>query len=490
LPGARGDFRNLQCTKDGLLVVDNVQGSGLTLKSYDLKSKKLNTTKAGVSSFRVSYDGKHVLYRAGSSWNLSDSRVKSGTRVSPSKMRVRTEPEKEWPQILREVWRIQRDYFYDPNMHGVDWDAMWERWSVFLPHVRHRADLNTLIAEMIGELCCGHEYVSGGQVPRAPSGVATGLLGCDWEIADGKYRVAKIYRGQNWNPGLRSPLTELGADVNEGDYLVSVDGVPVEASKNLYHAFQNTSGRQLEIKVSKNADGSDARTSTIIPLSSESQLRRLAWVEDCRRRVDELSGGRLAYAYMPNTGGAGMAAFDRDFYSQVDKEGLILDERYNGGGKIADYVIDILAREPICYWMNREGWTGRTPFATMTGPKVMIINESAGSGGDAMPWMFRKLGIGPLVGTRTWGGLVGISGYPALMDGGSVTSASFGIMDTDGEWVVENEGVAPDHEVVEYPKDIMAGRDPQLEKAVQLAMEALERTKPEAIPGYKPPKTR
>jgi tricorn protease len=320
--------------------------------------------------------------------------------------------------------------------------------------------------------------------------VGGGLLGADWEAADGRWRLKRILRGQNWNPGLRAPLTEPGVDAREGDYLVSVDGRPVAAGDNLDRVLEGKAERQVEIALSAKADGSGPRVSTVVPVGDEHRLRRLAWVEERRAIVDRLSGGKLAYVYMPDTGDDGLASFERDFYSQVDRRGLVLDERYNGGGKVADHVIALLQRKVLCWWGTREGWVGRTPFGTLQGPKVMVINESAGSGGDAMPWMFRKAGVGPLVGTRTWGGLVGISGYPPLMDGGSVTAASFGIIDTAGNWVVENEGVAPDYEVVEKPADAAAGRDPQLEKAVAVALDLMKTWKYDEVPAPKPPTPR
>jgi len=365
---------------------------------------------------------------------------------------------------------------------------MSDRWSAFLPYVKHRSDLNMVISEMIGELCCGHQYNGGGDTPDAPEGVSVGLLGADYEVADGRYRITRIFRGQNWNPELRAPLTEPGVDAHEGDYLISVDGRPVTAEDNLYEAFENTAGKQVSLVLSAKADGSDSRSMTVVPLSNEGSLRRLSWVEGNRERVEKLSGGRLAYIYMPNTGGPGMAAFDRDFYSQLDKEGVILDERYNGGGQVADYVIDVLSRDVMSYWMTREQWVGRSPFGMIQGPKVMVINESAGSGGDWMPWAFQYRKVGKLVGTRTWGGLVGISGYPPLMDGGFVTAASFGVMDPEGNWAVENKGVSPDDEVIEYPKPIIEeGRDPQLEKAVQVALAQLDANPPKPRPTYKKP---
>lgn len=465
-------------------------GGGAELKKFEFESQKAELVLSGVRSAAVSADGDSLLLQTSAGWQIANAKGKDAKNLAIDAVKVRVEPAIEWPQTLREAWRIQRDYFYDPAMHGVDWPAMWDRWSAFLPHVRHREDLNLLIGEMIGELSCGHQYVSGGEAPSAEPGVAVGLLGCDVAIDQGRYRIARIYRGQNWNPRLRSPLLEPGVDARVGDYIVRVNGVPLTADRNFYGAFENTAGVQVELELATAPDGTGARTVKVVPLSSEGALRRMAWVEGNRRRVDELSGGRLAYVYMPDTGNAGEAAFDRDFYSQLDKEGLILDERFNGGGKVADYVIDVLRRQVRCYWMTREAWVGRTPFAMIDGPKVMIINERAGSGGDWMPWAFQREKVGPLVGTRTWGGLVGISGYPPLMDGGSVTAASFGVMDEDGNWAVENEGVTPDFPVVEYPKDVAAGRDAQLEKAVELALADLATRERKPLPTYRPPKPR
>jgi len=490
LPISGGTYYNLACSKNKLLFITSPEGGKPGLKGFDFKSRKASDLLPGATGFAVSGDGASLLVRQGSRWILTNEAGKSGKTANIDAVKVYVEPAKEWPQILRECWRIERDFFYDPNMHHVDWDAMWTRWSRFLPYVQHRADLNVLMMEMMGELCCGHEYVGGGDYPRAGGGIDVGLLGADFAVENGHQRITRIYTGQNWNPGMRAPLTEPGIGVKAGDYLVTVNGRPVGGSDNVFAAFEGTARRPTELTVSAHADGSEPRTYTVKPLGNDGRLRQAAWVEANRKRVDDLSGGRLAYIYMPNTAGAGLAAFDRDFYSQLDKKGLVLDERFNGGGKVADYVVDVLGREPICYWMNREGWLGRTPFGTLDGPKVMVINEHAGSGGDAMPWMFKKLGIGPLVGTRTWGGLVGISGYPPLVDGGSCTAASFGIMDTDGKWAVENVGVAPDFEVIQWPKEVIDGHDPQLEKAVQVALELLDKKPATKLPGYTPPAKR
>jgi tricorn protease len=489
LPLPAGDYRGLACTKTKLYFIERSGSGPGELKNFDFDEKKAQSLKADVRDFELSADGKALLL-FNSGFSIADAKAADAKALDIDKVMVRVEPRAEWPQILREVWRIERDYFYDANMHGVDWAAMWTRWQAFLPHVQHRSDLTLLIRELIGELACGHEYVSGGESADPPKGISVGLLGADFELADGRYRLARVLEGQNWNPGQRSPLTEPGVDARVGDYLIAVNGRPLPAGQNLYQAFEDTADKQVELTLSAHADGSEARSATVVPVASERSLRSSSWVEQNRKRVDELSGGRLAYVYMPNTGGRGQNAFDRDFYSQLDKQGLVLDERYNGGGQVADYVIETLGREVMTLWRNREEWLGYSPSGVLDGPKVMIINEYAGSGGDWMPWAFKDQQLGPLVGTRTWGGLVGISNYPPLMDGGSVTAANFGVLSAGGDWIVENEGVSPDVEVIEWPRLILAGGDPQLETAVRLALEELERRPPRAAPAFRSPAPR
>ncbi|MGE0193239.1 MAG: PDZ domain-containing protein [Planctomycetota bacterium] len=490
-PHGGGTYRNLVAVADGLLFLSRIERGRTDLMKLDLDERKAKTLEEKVDGFVASPDRKTLLLRQGSRWSLSGPDAKKQDRLDLDGVRVEVDPALEWPQTLREVWRLQRDFFYDPALHGVDWDAAWTRWSSLLPHVRTRDDLNDLIADMIGELCCGHEYVGGGETEKAPDGPAIGLLGCDLEAIGPRYRITRILEGQNWNPDLRAPLTEPGVDVREGDILLRVDGRDVTTTESLYEAFAETANRPVQIEVAGTDAPDEVRTSLVVPIADETALRQRSWVEANRAYVEKASGGRLAYVYMPNTGGAGLAAFDRDWYSQLDKQGLVIDLRYNGGGKVADYVIDVLSRKVMSWWMNREAWPSRSPFGTMVGPKVMLINAYAGSGGDWLPWTFQRRGLGPLVGTRTWGGLVGISGYPPLMDGGGVTAASFGVMDENGQWAVENVGVAPDVEVAPTPKDVVAGRDPQLEKAVALALEALERDgPPPPPPAYTPPTAR
>jgi tricorn protease len=330
---------------------------------------------------------------------------------------------------------------------------------------------------MCSELGVGHSYGGGGSPRRVADTVPGGLLGADYEVANGRYRFTKVYGGLNWTPSLRSPLTEPGVDVQAGDYLIAVRGVDVRPPASLYSFFENSAGRQVQITVSPNADGTGARTVTVVPLESEAALRNRDWVEGNLRKVTEATDGRVAYVYVPNTAELGHEYFKRYFYPQTDRDAVIVDERFNGGGQVADYYIDLLRRPLIAYWATRHGAPLRTPSATILGPKVMITDETAGSGGDLLPWMFRKFELGPIVGKRTWGGLVGILGYPVLMDGGNVTAPNLAIFTEDG-WVVENEGVAPDIEVEQTPADVIAGRDPQLERAIAVVKEALAQQPP------------
>lgn len=487
LPAQR--YSNLAATDKGLLFIERDRAGGRTLKAFSWKARKAKPVGEKVRGFALAAGGKHLLVRTARTWEIRSLDGKQKNVLAIDAVKVKRDPAAEWRQILREAWRLHRDFFYDTNMHGVDWPAMWTRWSALLPHVRHRAELTVLLEEMVGELACGHAYVSGGDLPRARPEVPVGLLGADLVPDQGRWRIAKIYRGQSWNPGLRAPLVGPGLDIKEGDLLMAVNGEELRASQNLFQAFENLAEQRVELTIVRDEAG-EPRTVTVVPVKDDSALRRRAEIERRRAMVAKLSGGKLGYIYLPDTAGGGLAAFRRDFFSQLDKQGLVIDERFNRGGKVADYFIERLSREVFCYWMNRERWLGRTPFATIPGPKVMIINERAGSGGDALPWLFRRQKLGKLVGRRTWGGLVGISSIPRLMDGGRVTVPSFGVMDTEGDWAVENVGVAPDIEVVQWPAEVLKGRDPQLEKAVEVALEELEAQKTKPTPTFKPPAKR
>jgi tricorn protease len=399
---------------------------------------------------------------------------------------MRVDPRAEWEQSYRENWRIQREYFYDPKFHGNDWQAIYEKYRALLPYVGHRSDLNYLVAMVGGELTVGHSYLQGaGDVPGEDP-VSVGLLGADFAIENGHYRIKRIYTGENWNPDLRAPLSAPGIQVSEGDYVLEVNGRALAPPTNLYSMFEGTAGRQTLIRVGKNPSIEGSRVITVIPVPSEDGLRTRAWVEDNRRLVDKLSKGQLAYVWLPNTAGPGYTYFTRYYYAQQDKEGAIIDERYNHGGQVADYIVNELERKLMGYFVQRDGQPATSPIAGIYGPKVMIINESAGSGGDALPYMFHQRKIGPMVGTRTWGGLVGTLGVPTIIDGNGITAPILAFYDLSGKWAVENEGVTPDIEVEYTPSAVISGHDPQLERAVQEAMKLLEQNPVKRVPRPAP----
>src|SRR6185369_13768936 len=337
-----------------------------------------------------------------------------------------------------------RDFFYDPNLHGLDLKATEKLYEPYLSAVAHRADLNYLFTEMLNNLTIGHMFIFGGDQPR-PNFVPGGLLGCDYKIENGRYRFARVYNGENWNPALRAPLTQPGVNVKAGEYLLAVGGRELTARDNVYQVFESKANKQVLIKVGPNPDGTGAREVTVVPVASEQGLRNLAWIEGNRRKVDQLSGGKLAYIYMPNTGGGGYESFNRYFFSQTNKNGAVIDERFNSGGLLADYVVQLLSRQQLSNIHYREGGQDvPVPAGAIYGPKAMLINELAGSGGDAMPWFFRKAKVGPLIGKRTWGGLIASFRLPQLMDGGFVTAPDAAIYGLNGEWEVENVGVPAD----------------------------------------------
>jgi tricorn protease len=472
LPGNAGSYRGLASVKGGQLYY----GSGGSIILYDFKTRKSETFMSGVSRIDISANGQKFLYRAGSKWGIANLKGKpkatDGT-LNLSKFEIKVDPRAEWAQMLKEAWRVNRDYFYDPDMHGVNWEANLKRYQEYIPDLADRNDLNYILKEMLGELCVGHSYVRGGASSDVKR-VGGGLLGADYVLDQGRYKINKIYSGQNWNPGLRAPLTEPGVNVAQGEYILAVNGEELTDEKNIFQVFENTSEKQVELLVSSSVNMDDGRTVIVVPIGNEGSLRNMEWIEGNRKKVDELSGGKLGYVYLPNTGQGGYSYFNRFFFPQSDKEGLVIDERFNGGGQVANYIIEYLNKDLLNYWAPREGPDYESPFAASFGPKTMIINEYAGSGGDWMPFYFRETGGGKLVGKRTWGGLVGIGGVPGLMDGGSVTAPGFGIFSKDGKWIIENEGVSPDIEVEMTPKDVIEGRDPQLEKAVQVVLEELK----------------
>jgi len=450
------------------------------LYRYDLEKRKEDTLLEKADGFALSADTKRALVRVKEDWHLVDVADKldlSKFKLDVGRIQVKVDPPAEWAQMLDEAWRINRDFFYDPGFHGADWPAMRTKYAAFVPDLATRGDLFRVIQWMLSELSVGHSYQAPGDSTFEAETIPGGLLGADYEVATGRYRFKKVFGGLNWSPELRSPLTEPGVDVKPGEYLLAVEGKELRFPDNLYERFERTANRIVEITVGPKPDGKGSRTVKVVPIESEGALRNRDWVEGNLRRVTEVTQGRVAYVYVPNTAELGHTYFKRYFFPQADRQAIIVDERHNGGGSVADYYIDILRRPVVSYWTMRYGADLKTPIAGIHGPKVMLIDETAGSGGDLLPWMFRKFGLGPLVGKRTWGGLVGILGFPVLMDGGSVTAPNLAIWTEDG-FIVENEGVAPDVEVEQTPKDVIAGRDPQLEKAIEIALAELQKTPP------------
>jgi tricorn protease len=458
----------------------------LTVSKFDMKTRKTDKLISGVTAFSLSDSGEKMLYKQGDDWFIAETSKppEAGKgKLNTADMEVSVEPRDEWNQMYHEVWRIERDFFYDPHYHGLNLPAAEKEFAVFLPGIASRGDLSYLFREMLSYMSVGHMFVRGGTEPDTPH-VSVGLLGADYSIEKGRYRFQKVYSGENWNPKLQAPLTQPGVNVKAGEYLLGVNGRDIKSSDELYTFFQETAGKQVTLKVGPNPDGSGSREVDVVPLADEDDLRNLDWIESNRRKVDELSGGKLAYVYLPDTGGEGFANFNRYFFAQVGKEGAILDERFNHGGQLADYMVDYLRREPMDMVVTREGVITYDPAMAIYGPKVMIINQFAGSGGDALPWMFHRQGIGTLVGVRTWGGLVGIGGYPQLMDGGLVTAPRLAVAGLKGSWEVENHGIAPDVEVWQDPKLVREGHDPQLERAVA---EAMQQLKEHPLPKYEQP---
>jgi tricorn protease len=480
LPIKPGDYAQLGTGKEGelLYVINPSDNSGHgSLHKYDMKKRK-DSEVMEVDSYLISADGKKILYVRDNVWGLAPTGEKpeAGKGIlNTGDIQVKIDPVAEWPEILDEAWRVNRDYFYDPGMHGADWPAIKKKYEQFVPDLSCRSDLNTVIQWMCSELSVGHHRLQNmGERMNNPQRVGGGLLGADYSIENSRYRLKKIYGGLNWNPTLRSPLTEPGINASVGDYILAVNGNDVTSDKNLDSFFENTAGKIVELTIGPNPNYTGSRVVRVVPVDNEYALRNRDWVEGNLKKVNDATHGQVAYVYVPNTAGLGHEYFKRYFFPQAKKKAVIIDERFNGGGQLADYYIELLQRPYQAHWNTRYGKDLKTPSASIQGPKVMIIDENAGSGGDFLPWMFRKFNVGTIVGKRTWGGLVGILGFPEFIDGGSVTAPNLGIWTKDG-FVVENVGVSPDIEVEQTPAEIIKGNDPQLQKAIEVALKELEK---------------
>jgi tricorn protease len=500
LPIPARNYQGLAAGKEGEVFLQEAPivftGDGpppVTIQKFDLKKRKIDKVIDNITAFVISANGDKMLVKLGEQWRIVPTGEPPKPAGEPPKldagllkladMEVYVDPRAEWKQMYHEVWRIERDFLYDPNAHGLNLAAAEKFYAPFLDNVSTRDDLNYLFTEMLGNLTLGHLFLGGGDHPE-PRKVKVGLLGADYSIENGRYRFAKIYNGENWNPELRAPLTQPGVNVKTGEYLLAVNGHELHGSDNIFSFFQETAEKQAVLKVGADPGGAGAREVTVLPVENDFTLRNLDWIESNRRKVDQLTGGRAAYVHLPDTANGGYTNFNRYFFAQVGKDAAILDERYNHGGDLADYIIDHLRRPLMSLITAREGHDFASPAGAIYGPKVMIVNEFAGSGGDAMPWYFRKAGIGPLIGTRTWGGLVGIYDYPQLIDGGRVTAPRVAIYGLKGNWEVENHGVEPDVEVDMDPALVRQGHDPQLEKAVEVILDQLKKN---PLPEYNKP---
>jgi tricorn protease len=475
------NYVELKAGKEGILFIgEMLDGSkGMALGRYSLEKRALEELASGVTFFDISADNLKMVYGTAKKEvviTATEGKPKPAEEtVATNDVKVLVNPIAEAKQIFKEAWRYQRDYFYVKNVHGLDMNWAYKTYSLWVNDVRHRSDLNYVLDIFGGETSIGHSFVRGGDYPDVDR-VPTGMLGADIAVENGRFRIKKIYNGERWNPDVFAPLVVLGHPISVGDYILSVNGKELDTTKNFYSYFERTAGKQIFITVNSTTDFDAAKQITVVPVNNESALRQYDWVESNRRKVDELSSGQLAYVWIPNTGDGGYTNFNRYYFAQKDRKGAIIDERFNTGGSIADYIVDLLDRELMGYFNNpvedKQSFTA--PNAGIFGPKVMLINEMSGSGGDMLPFMFRKRKVGPIIGTKTWGGLVGTWDVPSLIDGGSITAPRGGFYNTEGEWDVENIGVSPDILVEQTPKLVAEGHDPQLEKAVQVAMDLLK----------------
>lgn len=482
-------YYDVQAAKDGVILFTEqvLNENGNTLHRFTLEKRKTEKVVDGVTGFTVAAEGEKYLYKTTSNQmvisKVTEKPDPGEESLNIKDIEIKVDPMLEWKQMFREAWRYQRDFFYVENVHGLDMDWAYKTYAAWIDNVKHRSDFNYLLDILGGETSIGHSFVWGGDYPDVKS-VPIGLLGADINIENGHYRIKKIYTGESWNAGIKAPLSGPGINVNVGDYLLAVNGVALDTAVNLYSYFDHTAGKQISITVNVSPGMKGSKEVTVVPVGNEGELRQDAWVESNRRKVDSLSHGKLAYVWLPDTGGGGYFNFNRYYFAQKDKKGAVIDERFNHGGSIADYIVDLLSRDLLGYFNNPIG--NKQPFtapnAGIWGPKVMIINEMAGSGGDMLPFMFKLRKIGPLVGTRTWGGLVGIWDVPGLIDGGYMTAPRGGFYNLNGEWDVENKGVAPDVLVEQDPKLVIEGHDPQLEKAVETAMEMLKTQEVKLLP--------
>jgi tricorn protease len=486
LPEPAGNYTNVQAVK-GKVVYQKFPNTGSgendgSIKYFDLEEREAKSIVSGANGYLISADGKKMLVNKGRTFAIIDVAAdqKMDKTLNTADMKMTVDPMAEWKQIFRDAWRLERDFFYDEGMHGVNWDEMYNRYGALIEDAATREDVNFILGELIGELNASHTYKGGGDQENGDN-LDVGYLGVDYELKDGTYQIKKILKGASWDIEAKSPLDMPGLEAQEGDYLLAVNGIPVDATKEPYFAFQGLAGKTVQLTLNSQPIMEGSRKVIVETMKDEVRLRHLSWIEANRKMVEDATDGKVGYIYVRSTGIDGQNELVRQFMAQWDKEGLIVDERFNSGGQIPDRFIELLNRKPLAYWAVRDGQDWQWPPVAHFGPKVMLINGWSGSGGDAFPDYFRKAGLGPLIGTRTWGGLIGISGAPQLIDGGMVTVPTFRMYDPDGKWFLEGHGVEPDIEVKEDPTALAKGGDAQLQKAIDVILDEMEKN------GYKKP---
>jgi tricorn protease len=496
LPLAAGNYRQLATNDSALFFLNSDDGDynrfefrplgPRTLWKFSFGDREQKRIIDSIDSYRLSADGSHIAYRKGEAIGVRE--IDGDPHVLDlSRMTMMSDPQAEWTQMFNEAWRMERDFYYDPNMHALDWKAMRDKYSRLLPYASCRQDIGYLIGELIGELNTSHTYTGGGDRQRKGEAINVGMLGVDWQAdtAGNRYRFRKIYRIPDWTQDIIPPLTRPGVNVLDGDYLIQVNNQEVTADKNIYSYFQDLADRQVTLLVNSRPSVEGAREYTVKPLSSEGTLRYLDWVEHNRRVAEEASGGQIGYIHLPDTYTASAREFPKYFYGQTRKKGLIIDGRFNGGGLDPGIFLERLDHELTAYWTRRYSHDQTTPFVVTRAHMACLTNRQAGSGGDQLPFEFRQRNMGPVIGTRTWGGLVGYSAWIDLVDGGGISAPDYRIYAPDGKWVVENEGVNPDIVVDLHPAEVARGHDAQLMKAIEVLLEKISKD-PRDWPTHEP----
>jgi tricorn protease len=499
LPLKPGNYRDLAVNESSIFYLNADEGDfnrfefrplgPRNLYAFDFDKREERTVIEKIDGYNLSSDGSHIIYKRGDAIGIIESSVKDskGKNINLADLQMRLGPLEEWKQIFNEAWRMERDFYYEPNMHGIDWASMREKYGRLLPYASCRQDIRFIIGELIGELSTSHTYVFGGDLKREADRVNVGMLGVDWEIdeASKRYRFKKIYRVPDWSREVFPPLARPGVGIQEGDYLLGVNGREVKTDQNIYSYFQNLAGKQVTLLVNSMPTETEAKEYVVKPLRSEALLRYLDWVEHNRQVAEEASDGQIGYIHLPDTYLGSALEFPKYFYSQTRKKGLIIDGRFNGGGLDPDIFLQRLDKEVLAYWTRRYSHDQTTPSVSTRAHMVCLTNKQAGSGGDMLPMEFKMKGMGPVIGTRTWGGLVGVSMWIDFVDGGGLSAPDYRIYDTEGNWIVENEGVEPDIVVDLHPAEMVRGYDAQLMKGIEILLEKIKED-PRPWPEHEP----